>query len=44
MQLGLKIKVKSIEAFDKSMVVTYGKHQIETLSQIVCDRLLVEKE
>jgi len=44
MQLGLKIKVKSIEAFDKSMVVTYGKHQIETLSHIVCDRLLVEKE
>ncbi len=44
MQLGLKIKVKSIEAFDKSMVITYGKHQIETLSPIVCERLLVEKE
>jgi DtxR family Mn-dependent transcriptional regulator len=44
MQLGLKIKVKSIEEFDKSMVITYGKHEIETLSHIVCERLLVEKE
>lgn len=44
MRLGLKMKIKSIEDFDKSMVVTYGKHPTETLSHIVCERLLVEKE
>lgn len=44
MRLGLKIKIKSIEAFDKSMVVSYGKRQNEALSHIVCERLLVKKE
>lgn len=42
--LGLKIKIKSVEAFDKSMVVSYGKKQTETLSHVVCERLLVEKK
>ncbi len=40
--LGLKIKIKSIEPFDKSMVVSYNKHSAETLSHMVCERLLVE--
>ncbi|MCX6208152.1 MAG: metal-dependent transcriptional regulator [Bacteroidetes bacterium] len=44
MRLGLKIRIKSIEEFDKSMVVSYGKRQAEVLSNIVCERLLVEKE
>jgi DtxR family transcriptional regulator, Mn-dependent transcriptional regulator len=44
MQLGLKIKIKSIEAFDQSMVVSYNKRQNEALSQVVTERLLVEKE
>jgi len=44
LRLGLKIKIKSVEAFDKSMIVTYGKRTTEVLSNIVCDRLLVEKE
>ena len=44
MKLGIKIKIKSIEPFDKSMVVSYGKRQAETLSNIVGERLLVEKE
>ncbi len=44
MRLGLKIKIKSIEAFDKSITVSYGKHQAEALSNIVCERLLVEKQ
>lgn len=43
MKLGLRIKIKSVEAFDRSMVVSYGKRQNETLSQTVCERLLVEK-
>lgn len=43
MKLGLRIKIKSVEAFDHSMVVSYGKRQDETLSQTVCERLLVDK-
>jgi DtxR family transcriptional regulator, Mn-dependent transcriptional regulator len=43
LQLGLKIKIKSVEAFDGSMVVTYNKRTAETLSHTVCERLLVER-
>src|SRR5271154_1073295 len=39
MRLGVKLKIKSIEAFDKSMAVSYGKRQAEALSYVVCDRL-----
>ncbi len=42
MRLGLKIKIKSIEPFDKSMMISYAKKQSETLSNVVCERLLVE--
>ena len=41
-RLGLRIKVKSVEAFDGSMVVTYDNRQ-ETLSLAAGERLLVEK-
>jgi DtxR family transcriptional regulator, Mn-dependent transcriptional regulator len=41
--LGLKIKIKSVEKFDSSMVVAYHKKNAETLSHTVCERLLVEK-
>jgi DtxR family Mn-dependent transcriptional regulator len=44
MRLGVKIKIKSIESFDNSMVISYGKRQAETLSNIACERLLVEKQ
>lgn len=40
--LGLQLKVKSVEPFDLSMVVAYRDHPSETLSHIVCERLLVE--
>ena len=43
MHLGLKIKIASIENFDRSMVVGYTGHMNETLSHVVCERLLVEK-
>ncbi len=43
MKLGLKMNIKSIEPFDKSMVVSYGKRLSETLTHIVCERLLVDK-
>lgn len=43
LQLGLKIKIKYIEKFDGSMVVSYNKKTAEMLSLTVCDRLLVEK-
>ena len=41
--LKMKLEVKSMEAFDNSMLVSYAKHPSETLSQKVCERLLVEK-
>jgi DtxR family transcriptional regulator, Mn-dependent transcriptional regulator len=44
MHLGLSIKIKSIEPFDKSIIVCYGKRQAEMLSNIVCERLLVEMD
>ncbi len=44
MRLGLKIKIKAIEPFDKSIIISYGKRQAESLSNVVCERLLVEKE
>ena len=44
MKLGLKIKVKSIEPFDNSMVISYRKRAAETLSNVACERLLVEKQ
>jgi DtxR family Mn-dependent transcriptional regulator len=43
LSLGLKMKIKSVEPFDKTMIVSYSKHLSETLSHIVCERLLVEK-
>lgn len=43
LHLGLKLKIKSIEQFDGSMMVSYGKHAQEILSSKVCERLLVEK-
>jgi DtxR family Mn-dependent transcriptional regulator len=41
--LGLQMEVKSVEPFDNSMVVSYNKHTSETLSALVCKRLLVDK-
>ncbi len=43
LKLGTKIKIKSIEEFDQSITVSYGKRTEEVLSNIVCERLLVEK-
>lgn len=44
MRLGMKIKINSIEPFDKSFIVSYGKHTSEVLSNVVCERMLVEKK
>lgn len=43
LSLGVKVKIKSVEPFDNTMVVSYGKRLSETLSHTVCERLLVEK-
>ncbi len=43
MHLGIKIKIKSIEPFDKSITISYPKSHTETISNIVAERLLVEK-
>jgi DtxR family Mn-dependent transcriptional regulator len=42
LRLGLKVKIISIEPFDKSMIVSYGTHHAETLTHMACERLLVE--
>lgn len=44
MKLGCKIKIKGIEEFDNTMTVSYGKHSNEVLSQVVCERLLVNAD
>lgn len=42
-RLGLKMKIKSVEPFDRTMEVSFEKHASEMLSLTVCERLLVEK-
>jgi DtxR family Mn-dependent transcriptional regulator len=42
LSLGLSIKIDSIERFDGSMTVSYLKNQRQTLSAVVCEKLLVE--
>lgn len=42
LHLGTELEIKSIEIYDNSMVVNYKGHSLETLSKIICDRLLVE--
>lgn len=42
LKLGVKLKIKSIEPFDGSMLVNYNKQGEETLSSTVCAMLLVE--
>lgn len=42
LQLGVRLKVRSVEAFDGSMMVSHGKRKPEMLSRTVCERLLVE--
>ncbi|MGC4058692.1 MAG: metal-dependent transcriptional regulator [Chitinophagaceae bacterium] len=43
LKLGVKLKILSIEPFDKSMIVAYGKRPQEVLSALVCERLLVSR-
>jgi len=42
LHLDLKIKIKSVEPFDNSMLVSYNR-RIETLSYTVCERLLIDR-
>lgn len=41
LKLGLQLKIHSREAYDQSMVISYENHPSETLSEKVCERLLV---
>lgn len=41
--LGLELTILSVEAFDRSMIVSYRDKPAETLSQTVSERLLVER-
>lgn len=40
--LKTQMEIKSVEAFDSTMVVSYEGHEAENLSLKVCERLLVE--
>jgi DtxR family transcriptional regulator, Mn-dependent transcriptional regulator len=42
LKLGTEMKLKSIEPFDNSMIVSYGNKSKETLSLTVSEKLLVE--
>lgn len=42
LSLGTEIEIISIEPFDNSMTVSYKNYSSKMLSQVVCDRLLVE--
>ena len=44
LRLGLKMKIKFIEPFDKTMTVSYDKRSSELLSLMVCEGLLVETQ
>ena len=41
LNLGTEIEIKSSESYDKSITVSYRNHPSETLSQKVCDCLLI---
>jgi DtxR family transcriptional regulator, Mn-dependent transcriptional regulator len=43
LHLGMKLKIKSIEPFDGSMVINIAKKPSQTLSHTVTERLLVER-
>ncbi|MES2617206.1 MAG: metal-dependent transcriptional regulator [Bacteroidota bacterium] len=43
LSLGLQLKIKSVEVFDGSMTIVYGKKKAETVSRMVSEKLLVEK-
>lgn len=43
LKLGMKIKIKSVEHFDGSMMIGYGKGAQETVSNTVSSVLLVEE-
>jgi len=40
--LGVELDIQSVESYDGSMTVRYGKKHQETLSRQVCDMLLVD--
>lgn len=44
LRLGTVLKIKSVEPFDGSILVSYGKRTNEPLSAVVCEKLLVEKK
>jgi len=41
LSLGIQLTILSKESYDQSMVVSYADHPSETLSEKVCERLLV---
>ncbi|MBI3220184.1 MAG: metal-dependent transcriptional regulator [Bacteroidetes bacterium] len=44
LQLELKLRVEAIEPFDQNMKIKYLRNRVEILSQMACNKLLVEKQ
>jgi DtxR family Mn-dependent transcriptional regulator len=42
LKLGTKLKIKSKESFDGSIMISIAKKPLEMLSSTVCDMLMVE--
>ena len=42
LSLGIELTILSKESYDQSMVISYANHPTETLSEKVCERLLVK--
>ncbi len=43
LRLGVELTIVSVEDFDGSMTISYGDNRVETLSHVVCEKLLVER-
>ena len=43
LKLGTEIQILSVEPFDNSMVVSYKNYSSKMFSQVVCNKLLVQK-
>ena len=43
LRLGVELTIVSVEDFDGSMTISYSDNRVETLSHVVCEKLLVER-
>lgn len=44
LRLGMKMKIMGIEPYDGSFTISYTPNKKETLSKVVCDKILIHKQ